>query len=898
MYRIKSIDEIYKEAENFDLIITNDAPLATALNGRIGKPHVGGFAYTPRQLATQLSSQILGEPLMSGLEIVAAVAEETGYGFKYVHGEIENIREIRKYTSEVRKYLYSGQSRKVYDSYAALPTLEKAMGGFIPEEYHIKGKAGLVISENIFLNRKTAIVGIELFDDLDKHFIPIKHEEIDIIDWNGEFGMETIYEIGNDRQIAENIVDLIDAERAEDIAIVMDTEGEIADAVRSALYRRGIPFKNTMTVRDLSQVRDYLRFLGFGMQYRTVRVRHIRELFSAYGGHIWAKYDNVLLSRLPDMVGRTLELADCLKNIRNMTFGEVCDLVVQKRHQPQIRILLEELKFTDLKITSKLVGEMTYAVNNVTDLHHNEQIPDDEKKGVLLADCHNSMFVDRSFIALLGMSEDWSKRISGKVYIDRKAEAEKDAMRFRALLQQGSSRVYAVNVTKDGKTAKPTLLFDGINELERKKEAVVSFGDLAEIKKGSWYSEEAEKFPFKESMTIDAAPSDGWKFSKSTYNSFSECPRAFYYGHLIQTPDSEATAFGSLLHEFAEMYICYPEIVNKKGLEYYVEKIGKTYAGLSCPMMEEIDLDRIRIGLENLTTFIDARVPENISLDVNVSSRRYPNGLMIEEGLEMTSGITEVDFSSSVNPINGKMDLVLGNRSIDFKTGRFNTGSDVVKGFDLERALYVEMQPLIYLALMKDKGLSEKGMFTLFHIFGIDGKVMNNDSVDSGAVNVRLMETTKHDSLLLNDSPLRDDFESVAKYKEVYKNWKSFVTPIFASDLPPEEWVANASLNDSIMESMVLKETKGNRGVVEGALKKLLKIYDKDYWSSGNTVYIPKDSMNRFIEKLNEDYRSANIMMDTDFPPMPRKDCKNCSFVSVCTKEPIVVDDGGEEYES
>ena len=98
------------------------------------------------------------------------------------------------------------------------------------------------------------------------------------------------------------------------------------------------------------------------------------------------------------------------------------------------------------------------------------------------------------------------------------------------------------------------------------------------------------------------------------------------------------------------------------------------------------------------------------------------------------------------------MDLLLGDRSIDFKTGRFNIGKDVVGGFDLERATYLELQPLIYLALIKDLNLSDKGVFTLFHIFGIDGKVMNPDSVDAGAVNIRLMNVTKQETLSLKES--------------------------------------------------------------------------------------------------------------------------------------------------
>ena len=40
MKGVKSIDELYEEVRDFDLVITNDAALATALNGRIDKPVV------------------------------------------------------------------------------------------------------------------------------------------------------------------------------------------------------------------------------------------------------------------------------------------------------------------------------------------------------------------------------------------------------------------------------------------------------------------------------------------------------------------------------------------------------------------------------------------------------------------------------------------------------------------------------------------------------------------------------------------------------------------------------------------------------------------------------------------------------------------------------------------
>ncbi len=894
MYRTKSIDEIYAEARDFDIVITNDAPLATALNGRIDRPMIGGFAYTPRQLAVDLSIQILGLPLMSDLEVVAAVSDETGYGFKFVHAEVENIRNIRRYTSEVEKFLYSRRSRRVYDSYRALPTVEKAMGDFVPETYHEGRGSGYVISDNMFAGRRTAVIGVELFDDLDKHFIPIRHDEIEVVAEDENYEIGEIYEIGNDRQIAENVVELIDAERATDVAIVMDTESGIADAVRAALYRRGIPFKNTMTVRDLSQVRDYLSFLTLGMSYDTVRVRHVREIFSAYGGTVGARYDNVLLSRLPDIGGRALELAECMKNLKEMTFLEVCDLVVNKKSVPQVHLLLDELNFAGRKVTSQLVGEMNYAVNNVSDLHHNEQIPDSEKRGVLLADCHRSVFVDRPFVIFIGMGEEWGNRIVGRQYIDREAEAEKDAMKFRVLLQQGTSRIYAINATRKGKEARPTFLFEGICGLEGEGRHVTYFKDVAPVRKGSWYKETPEVFPERGTEIIGKDTEREWKFTKSTYNNYCDCPRAFYYGNLVTAPDNENTAFGHLIHAFAELYVCYPKHVAKNGIEHYAELIGKTYAGLSCPLMEKLDMDRIRVALRNLMTFIDRVRKEPVPLDVENASRVYPNELMKSEGLAMCSSHAERDMDSSEYPIYGKFDLAIGSCLIDYKTGGFHAATDVAKNLDPKKAEYIETQPLIYLALAREALGGGTPVFSLFYVFGTDGRVKDTETVCYNSVNVHLMKETKREAMADPNSQLRKLFDGTKSLLPMYEKWDSFVSPLLSSGLRPEDWEGDAALVASVLSSLGMKPGKVKTDYVTKALRKLCKHLKEDYWIVKEEVFIPSDSMGLFLEKLNDDHAAASKKMGSGFEPKPRKDCTKCCFFSVCTREPAAVTDEGE----
>ena len=135
----------------------------------------------------------------------------------------------------------------------------------------------------ILRDKRTAVIGIDLFDDLDKHFVPLDCDLIEIFHDDGAYDIPEIREVGNDRQLAENAVDLIDRGCASDYAIVLKASSPIADAVRAALYRRGIPFVNSLSVRDLAQIRDYIGFLGYCMEYETVRVGQVKELFADGG---------------------------------------------------------------------------------------------------------------------------------------------------------------------------------------------------------------------------------------------------------------------------------------------------------------------------------------------------------------------------------------------------------------------------------------------------------------------------------------------------------------------------------------------------------------------------------------------------------------------------------------
>ena len=64
MFFAKTIDELYSEVRDYDLVLCNDAPLALALNNRVDRARLGTFAYTARQYAAATIVKLDDEPFI------------------------------------------------------------------------------------------------------------------------------------------------------------------------------------------------------------------------------------------------------------------------------------------------------------------------------------------------------------------------------------------------------------------------------------------------------------------------------------------------------------------------------------------------------------------------------------------------------------------------------------------------------------------------------------------------------------------------------------------------------------------------------------------------------------------------------------------------------------------
>ena len=134
---------------------------------------------------------------MRELNVIRTVSELSGTSFKFVHGEIENIKDIRRYTFQVRENLHTGKAREIYDLYESMPTQMAVMSRFDAD------------SSPFFRGKKVAVIGVDFFNSLDKNLNSPDFHEVDLFKRGESFDIERIHQVGNDRQIANNVVDLI-----------------------------------------------------------------------------------------------------------------------------------------------------------------------------------------------------------------------------------------------------------------------------------------------------------------------------------------------------------------------------------------------------------------------------------------------------------------------------------------------------------------------------------------------------------------------------------------------------------------------------------------------------------------------------------------------------------------
>ncbi|AMK13753.1 PD-(D/E)XK nuclease superfamily protein [methanogenic archaeon mixed culture ISO4-G1] len=891
MKKTKTIREIYEEAKalNVDLILTNDAALATAINAMVDEPMVGSFAMTPIQMASKHAIDILGEPIWSEVRVIQTISEYTGLDFRYVHGEVDKIKDIARYREDIEQFLTSS-SKRVYRNWASLPTLETAMRKFDAD------------NAQIYEGKRIGTIGAQYFNRMDRMMVPTDSQNLDIsIFKDGDYRIPKIFGIGNDRQIADNAVKLINPLNPLDYAIVMNRDSGLADAVRSALYREGLPFVNALGVRDLNGIRDFMQMADRCMSYWTLRVRDVRSLFASFGITISSKSDEHLLhkERFWDEKAEALRLLMEETSLyedqgHGTTFLDLAEKIYDisgmdhRRGLPSIKIVIDDMKLTDELITPQNVSKMEYAVDNVMDLHHNEQIPEDEKRGVLLSDCKSSVFIDRPVVIYLGMEQDWNVDLVKKPYIPCiEDEVDNVADTMSAMLQQGSVRFYLVNRTKEGKTAVPTTMFNEM--IKVKPKPIERFSDITDdYREERWYEPQKSGYNVKISDSEEkyVAP-----FSQSNFSEYVKCPRGFMFKTMLSDPDKAVMEFGTMIHEFAETYASYKREVMEKGLDSFIKQSCDRFSGLSTPLLDEFDKERIRCAVVNITRFMDQMGlgdpgdDEWKDADTKYGGNWYYVN-SFDEPKTKTYSECEDDKDSNEHRIHGKMDLKHGNTVIDYKTGGAKSGSEIVKNFQLDKLVrHPDYQCLFYLAVAYE--LYHSDTFQFFFVMDNDLEYMDPDyDIRRNLRTVKLIdrdvESLKRDPLVL------DAFESGTAYNAKFKGMSDqFIDILLENSSGDMSTWADPNINIRAYNALSDKfcsEDGMDPDTFTNNVNRYVGLITAPVIASSTTVYVQKKYLDEFLNKvdkmhaeMSEDSKRVGGLM-----PFPKTNCRYCKYFSVC----------------
>ena len=885
MHSAKSIDELYDEVRDYDLVLCNDAPLALALNNRVDRARLGKFAYTMREFARERLVDFIDEPMIGDIELVRRVADSTGYDIRFVHAEIENIRRMQRFISDVRAYL-GKRSAKVWDEYVKYMTLERLIDIYEATKPPIYAPYSRI-----------AAIGVEdnLFDNMDKKMLPRDFDDIPIVRYI-DYEIEEVRLLGNDKQIADCAVDIAVRSNPKDVAIVLDSSGPIADAVRSALYRVQVPFINSLSVKDLHSIRNYLQFIRLALSYRTVRVRDVRSLISSYRGRLQQRHDEYSLHRFFESGTvkdeHTVELLTCMRDVSDLTFSDICARCVPGPERANIRILLAQMDCADKRVTDSILEDLVYAVNNIGNLPHNEQIPQDEKEGVLIADCKNSMYVDRPIVIYAGLGVDWNRELKGMDSLKtdlRREESYRNDTRFCVLIQQGSVRYHFANATKGGKAAIPCMHFERCMD----GRLVTDFSDVCNtITRGAWHIDMRDRGVDHDCMDVDNSANMPRYLSPSAYNAYYSCPRSYVFRTLAPSAENENLLVGTMVHDYAEFRISYPEKAAEHPPEYYADMIADICAPLQSEEAAEVERAKIRLSCRAVDEMVASKNLGPAGMRRRSSDKIEPNMFFELYGLEDVSEYTEKKILDSDNRMEGDMDLYTDRFILDYKTGTkkspetmndaMNFNEDPSKRKVLKYGY--DLQPLFYLALARSKGDTPK----VFQYFST--KELYRMGLTSGMMDIQDCYTSVH----VEDNDMDMMVSSKTFDKRNYKKCANEMREMLRDNPDQGFWKDDSNLSD------VLVDMGYSKGTASTLIKEISSLFDREVVQADDErVCVSEDTLVRLREMVRKDYeRIAKDFFEGgegSFPARPCRECSNCGYKDMCTVEPMTEVDSDDE---
>ncbi|MBB6647925.1 PD-(D/E)XK nuclease family protein [Halobellus ruber] len=846
--RARTIDDLYDEVDDYDLVLTTDAPLSQALNRRIDRPRLGTFAATPRMLASGEFRPRDDRQLF--LELIDA----TDLNWKHAAYLLESILGCWEETGDLRAILEYDQfdTRATRRAIDVIDTADSAHNDLteytIPEE------------------RSVAVIGEEQFTALDRSVLPDEYETVDPFGGD-DFELPEFHLYESTTDIVDTVVSNVTPENAEDVAIIMDRGSEYPALVESALEANDIPFYGGPGFADDESLRTFIRLLRTAHADRHARLGDVRPILHHLGIRPSVEDDN---KRLHELDHPEIEpLQQFCETIHEQSIDEALS-TFETWCDRSLDAFREELD--RLGVRHATVGEDT--LDGIEFYLQSFDVPiDRDDAGVLLADATAAAYVDRPVVFHLGMDADWTHRILDRPWIDADAKDRQYLRQFQLLLQNGNEQYFLVQETSAGEPVTPCLYFHDLLDAE-----FDTFGDLPSTSHTRFTGRDGDGF---EKEPVDAEPTTIETLSPSSLSTFANCPRDYFFDRVVTSPDRDHFQKGNLFHDFAEFYVNHPDIIHTTAGD---ELVDRMLAGMR-PYVDDVDLEVLRtefeIGIDLIQRFLTEEPPTKREYE-EYGHREDSNFFADHFGQPINSPITERWFENPALGGEGKVDLIHSpSQLVDYKSGSHTSASKVVdKSAIDEISDEPDFQALLYLAHHRRVHPDERIRFVFFHFL----ELVDEEVVGEAALEDALARVTYHPEPFHEFAKRRAAFdtlrEGVAESNDRRKTLERMGYDVYETffdrhDFPDVEDTDALLETDFAAEFTERAKTEVGDYVyvddgTDSALKELHRLRGRNYFED------EVDAFERFlqeqVERINEYRRSRFPVGDPNVDRVDHRD--------------------------
>jgi len=885
--KVKSIKEIFIEIKDFDLVITNDAPLATALNKLVETPRLGYLAMTPKQIASKFA-QIYYDKIYEKYEVVLKVSILTKKPVKLIHQIIEKIYEIWMYNAKlefVEQYLTEDENL-ILNSIKEFDTIETAMENF---------------NEEFYGNKNIVIVGEELFSLLDLEVLPrrgIPAKKINVFiedEFNYNYTIDKTYLFNSSEQLIENIVNLISKENADDTAIVLNSDSKFLEILKARFKDSDISIEIKNYLKDDISVRNFISFIEISLRINDLKVKEFIPVAAELGITIDSFYNQYDVNNFIKFINKdktVKKLYDLSVNVANMTYSEL-QQQLKKNFEFNYRIELTDvlglLELSDSKMNEDNLLGLKYFLK-AFDIEVNS-----EKSGVLFVNALNSAFIDREIIFYIGMDNSWMKLFSDKDYMNKEEEEIKNLERFQILLQQGKERFYFVQNVIDYKEVIPCYYFQMLSETN-----IDSFNNklfnpyiINNERKKEVYKSNIKKLNITKDIVIDSV-------SPTSFNRYFKCPKLYSINNLIPKEDLPVFKKGTLLHSFAELYFNHPEY-SKKNYKKILDILTAEMVLIFRNRNKEYIQSELQLGMDVIINFLDANNFKKIKLETPVTAK----GNELMEGLKKDKIYSNTEnwlSEKEITMVTGKIDLQSENTIVDYKSS-YNRKSEstISMQSNLDYIKYDEsyefdFQAIAYITSLRRR-YKEINFTYNYLLCNYKNQIDADQKVENNLTYIKYLPVTfreyiyskeVYEKLILKEKSSRLwNAMGYENYKHILDNLNIEEIQFFDKKILMEKII---EVTYSVMDENGMSYSDFGSKME----RTFTEVFIKPYW---NLIYdirtgkletgmIFKDDADKFSELIKEKISDINKYTGSVFPYEPifdsRDVCKQCDFLNLC----------------